>query len=76
MDPSDVVLREQVIEDSLGSGLTLTVWRTPEGEGRIRVSGADLPYGNRDFQFDTEGRLVGTGTSTTDPCPSHLRLVT
>jgi hypothetical protein len=74
MNPSSVVLQEQVIEDSLASGLTLTIWRTPSGEGRIRVSG-DLPYGNRDFQFDSSGGLVGTGTSTVDACPSPLRLL-
>lgn len=75
MEHPRIVLQEQVIEDSLASGLSLTIWRTPDGEARIRVTGADLPYGNRDFQFDESGRLVGTGTSVSDACPSHLRLV-
>jgi hypothetical protein len=74
MDSSDAIaIQEQVIEDH-PSGLTFTIWRTPDGEGRIRVSG-DLPLGNRDFQFDKRGRLVGTGTSVGGSCPSHLRLV-
>jgi len=75
MEPGEVVLQEQVIEDELASGLTLVVWRTSDGEGRIRVTGADLPYGNRDFQFDQSGALIGTGTSVADACPSPLRVV-
>lgn len=74
MDQSPVVLHEQVIDDSLVSGLTLAIWRTPTGEARIRVTG-DLPYGNRDFQFDANGCLVGTGTAVSDACPSPLRPV-
>jgi hypothetical protein len=31
MNPSEVVLQEQVIEDSHASGLTRTTWRTPSG---------------------------------------------
>lgn len=73
--PTAIALQEQIIEDSLVSGLTFTVWRTQDGEGRIRVTG-DLPFGNRDFKFDENGRLVGTGTAVADACPSHLRLVT
>ena len=56
-----IQLREQIIEDEV-SGLTFMIERTPSGEGRIRVLG-DLPLGNRDFAFDQDGRLVGTGTS-------------
>ena len=57
----NVVLREQIIEDEV-SGLTIMVELTKSGEGRLRILG-DLSFGNRDFAFDPDGRLVGTGTS-------------
>lgn len=58
-----VTLREQILDDTEASGLTILIERTPSGEGRLRVLG-DLPFGNRDFAFDAEGQLVGAGTST------------
>jgi hypothetical protein len=69
-----IVLREQIIEDEV-TNLTLMIERTPSGEGRIRILG-DLPFGNRDFAFDSEGRLVGTGTGVHN-CrrPSWVRAV-
>lgn len=69
-----VGIEEQVVDDSEVSGLTLTFWRTPSGEGRLRITG-DLPYGNRDFQFDCNGELAGTGTATGSACPTSLRIV-
>jgi hypothetical protein len=70
-----VVVREQVIDD-LASGLTLYFWRTSDGEGRIRITGDALPFGNRDLQFDAEGCHVGSGTAVGDACPlKGLRLV-
>lgn len=71
---SAILIREQVIADVV-SGLTLTIWRTPDGEGRIRITGDDLPHGNRDLQFDSLGVLVGMGTAVSEPFPSSLRLI-
>jgi len=71
--PGVVVIREQVINDG-PSGLTFIIWRTSDGEGRIRVVG-DLPFGNRDLQFDSDGNLIGRGTSVVAACPTGLRVV-
>ncbi len=75
MGAAGVILKEQVIEDVGASGLTFTVWRTPDGEGRIRISGAALPFGNRDLHFSTQGEMIGAGTSLVDACPVTLRLL-
>jgi|GEM_PF-1411944 hypothetical protein len=69
-----VATQEQVIDDTRASGLTLAFWRTPGGEGRIRITG-DLPFGNRDFQFNESGELVGSGTGVAGACPVNLRVV-
>ena len=37
---------------------------TQSGEPRLHLIGDSLPFGNRDFQFDCNGELVGTGTGT------------
>jgi hypothetical protein len=67
-----IALQEQVIQD-LPSGLTITVWRTPSGEGRVRIEG-DPSRPARDLQFSPEGVLVGSGSVLATACP--LRLVT
>ncbi len=59
-------IREQIIEDPV-SGLTLQFEVAPDGEPRLRLYG-DLPHGNREFQFDLEGREAGAGTSLTGLC--------
>ena len=56
-----VGIREQVIEDK-ATGLTIIFEVVSSGEGRIRLRGSILPFGNRDFQFDSNGELIGTGT--------------
>jgi hypothetical protein len=57
-----VKIKEQVIND-LATGLTLIFEVTPSGEeARVRLIGPALPFGNRDFQFNKEGELVGAGT--------------
>ncbi len=61
-------LREQIIEDEV-SGLTIQIERTPNGEGRVRLFG-NIPFRHRDFAFDRDGRLVGTGTGTCSTCAS------
>lgn len=54
-------IKEQVIND-LVTELTLFFSVTPDGEARLKVIGDNLPFGNRDFQFDKNGELAGTGT--------------
>jgi hypothetical protein len=73
-DHQTVQIREQVIDDSGASGLTSAFWRVPDGEGRLRVTD-DLPFSNRDFQFDESGKLVGTCTGVAGACPDYLRVV-
>lgn len=60
-------IKEQVIND-LVTGLTLVFRITPSGEARLHLSGDNLPFGNRDFQFDSEGRLAGTSTGLNGAC--------
>jgi hypothetical protein len=61
-----MLIQEQSIRD-VPSGITIDVWHVPGGEGRIRLTG-DFPFGNRDFQFDEAGTLVGTGTALGGAC--------
>ena len=56
-----MIIKEQIIED-LPSGLTIIFEVVSSGEGRMRLRGSNLPFGNRDFQFSSEGELEGTGT--------------
>ena len=56
-----VKIKEQFIDDAV-TGLMLIFRVTPDGEARLHLSGSILPFGNRDFQFDKNGELVGTGT--------------
>lgn len=54
-------VKQQAIKD-LPTGLTIIFEVVSSGEGRMRLCGSILPFGNRDFQFDSNGELVGTGT--------------
>lgn len=54
-------IKEQIIND-LVTDLMLIFEVTPDGEGRLHLIGDNLLFGNRDFQFDYNGGLVGTGT--------------
>jgi len=66
-----VVLQEQVILDR-PSGFMVTIWRTAEGEGRLRI--AEGPAGpTRDLQFDADGALVDDGVPAESP--HHVKLV-
>ena len=58
---SPLVIKQQIIKD-LPTGLTIIFEVVSSGEGRMRLCGSTLPFGNRDFQFDSNGELVGTGT--------------
>ena len=55
-------IKEQIRND-LVTVLTLILRVTPNGEARLHILGDKLMFGNRDFQFDGDGVLVGTGTS-------------
>jgi hypothetical protein len=54
-------IKEQYIID-LVTELTLIFRVTSHGEARLHLIGDNLPFGNRDFQFNEEGVLAGTGT--------------
>ena len=54
-------IEEQVINDPV-TELTLMFRVTPSGEARLHLLGDNLPFGNRDFQFDKAGKLAGAGT--------------
>ena len=54
-------IKEQVINDAV-TDLMLIFRVTPSGEARLHLTGTNLPFGNRDFQFDENGELAGTGT--------------
>ena len=56
-----VIIKEQVIKD-LPTGLTIIFEVVSSGEGRMRLRGDILPFGNRDFAFSKDGQLEGTGT--------------
>lgn len=60
-------IREQIIDDP-ASGLTIQFERLPTGEARMRLFGPSLEFGNRDFAFDADGELAGTGTVTNGLC--------
>ena len=56
-------IKEQVIPD-LVTGMTLIFRVASNGESRLHIQGDKLPFGNRDFQFDKDGVLAGTGCGT------------
>ena len=60
-------IKEQLIND-LVTGLTLIFRVTPNGEASLQLLGDNLPFENRDFQFDRDGRLTGTGTGVRSCC--------
>ncbi len=66
-DGKTLKIKEQLINDPV-TGLTLIFRVTPSGEARLHLSGESLPFGNRDFQFDENGELAGTGTGTGGSC--------
>ena len=68
-------IKEQIIEDPV-SGLTIQFEVVEDGTARLRLVGNVLPYGNREFAFDAEGREVGAGVAVSGTCrPSWLREV-
>ena len=69
-DAKTLYIKEQLIND-LATGLTVIFRVTTNGEARFHLLGDSLPFGNRDFQFDTEGRLIGTGTGVRNCCKTE-----
>jgi len=63
-------IKEQLIHD-LVTGLTLVFRVAPDGESCIQLLGDNLPFGNRDFQFGKDGKLVGTGTGVRNCCKTE-----
>jgi len=59
-------IKEQVVNDAV-TDLMLIFRVTPSGEARLHLIGANLPFGNRDFQFDKTGNEAGAGTGL---CPN------
>jgi hypothetical protein len=53
-------VREQIVEDE-ASGLVLQ-FECTNGRTRLVITGDKLPYGNREFVFDVEGREAAAGT--------------
>ena len=61
-----LTIAEQIIEDPV-SGLNFQFEARPDGIGIMRVYG-DLPFGNREFLFDTNGEEAGAGVALTGLC--------
>ena len=67
-DAKTLKIKEQLVNDAV-TELMLVFRVTPSGEARLHISGRNLPFGNRDFQFNKDGELVGTGTGL---CPCKI----
>lgn len=66
-------IAEQAIFDP-ASGFTISFWRTPAGESRLRIAGQSLELGNREFHFDADGQHIASGSWVEDPAPQRLRV--
>lgn len=66
-------IREQIVEDP-GSGLVLQ-FECADGRARLVIAGEGLPFRNREFLFDAEGREAGAGTLGEFRRPSWLKPV-
>ena len=60
-------VKEQIIED-LVTGLTFQFEVMPDGEMRFRIFGDSVPFGNREFFFDTDGAEAGSSAMTRGNC--------
>lgn len=68
-------IREQIIEDAV-SGLIIEFEAKDDGSTRFRLYG-DLPFGNREFVFDSDGKEAAAGVAVAGACrPSWLKEVT
>lgn len=53
-------MREQIVEDE-ASGLVLQ-FECENGRTRLVTAGNKMPFGNREFVFDADGREAAAGT--------------
>ena len=53
-------IREQIVEDT-ASGLILQ-FESRKGCARLVIAGAALPFGNREINFDEDGKEASAGT--------------
>jgi hypothetical protein len=60
-DAQTCKIKEQYVADIV-TDITLIFRVTTNGEARLTLVSDTLPFGNRDFQFNKDGELVGTGT--------------
>lgn len=63
-------IKEQIITD-LATGLTFQFEvneLTPECPFRLTIYGDQLPFGNREILFSTDGEECGSGTATRGLC--------
>lgn len=77
LKPNSVIckIREQIIEDPV-SGLTIQFEAKDDGTTRLRLFG-NLPFGNREIVFDTDGQEAAAGVALGGICrPSWLKDVT
>ena len=65
---SNFMIKEQIINDPV-SGLTFQFEHKPNSDApyRLKIFG-DLPYGNREILFDSNGNEAGAGTSLQSAC--------
>lgn len=60
---------EQVLHDPV-SGLSIHFEVLADGSPRLRLLGDGLPYHNREFMFDRDGKHTGAGTDMARPDPN------
>lgn len=61
-------VRQQIVEDPV-SQLTIQFEVVPDSTARFRLRiFGDLPFGNREFIFDSEGHHAGGGIFVTGAC--------
>lgn len=56
-----VNIQEQKIEDSTND-MTVEIIANDDGEASVILWSPNLPYGNREYQFNKNGQYVGAGT--------------
>lgn len=71
----DCIIKEQIIEDAV-TGLTLQFVKY-DGKNRgcrLTIFGENLPFGNRDIFFDSNGEDAGSGTHVGEcPKPTFIK---
>ena len=68
-EAQDWTVKEQIIED-LVNGLTFQFERLPNGRLSFRIFGDSLRFGNREFQFYSDGTEARNGVVPSGLCRS------